>query len=67
MRGIRHGIVEFVVGDDIWIAIAVLTLLALTAAVVHLGGNAWWLLAPGVPAALWISLERARHVARRAS
>jgi hypothetical protein len=67
VRGIWHGIVDFVVGDDIWIAIAVLVLLALTAVGVHFGDDAWWLLPAGVPAALWISLERARREARRAS
>jgi hypothetical protein len=67
VRGTWHGIVDFVVGDDIWIAIAVLLLLALTAVVVHAGGDAWWLLAAGVPVALWLSLARARREARRAS
>ena len=67
MRGIWHGIVDFVVGDDIWIAIAVLVLLAVAAAAVHLGADAWWLLAAGVPVALWVSLQRARRSAREAS
>ena len=60
MRRAWHGIVDFVVGDDIWIAIAVLVLLAVAAAAVHLGADAWWLLAAGVPVALWVSLRRAR-------
>jgi len=63
MRGLWHGIVDFVVGDDIWIAIAVLVLLAVAAAAVHFGADAWWLLAVGVPAALWVSLQRAQRVA----
>jgi hypothetical protein len=67
MRGVWRGVVDFVVGDDIWIAVAVLLLLALSAAVVHSGGNAWWLLALGVPTALWVSLERARREARKES
>ena len=66
MRGIWHGVVDFVVGDDIWIAIAVLVLLALAAAAVHFGADAWWLLAAGVPVALWVSLQRARRTAREA-
>ena len=67
MRGVWHGIVDFVVGDDIWIAIAVLVLLAVAAAAVHLGADAWWLLAAGVPVALWVSLQRARRTEREAS
>ena len=67
MRDVWHGIVDFVVGDDIWIAVAVLVLLAVAAAAVHLGADAWWLLAAGVPVALWVSLQRARRTAREAS
>ena len=65
MRGIWHGVVDFVVGDDIWIAIAILVLLAAAAAAVQFGADAWWLLAAGVPVALWVSLQRARRAARR--
>ena len=65
MRGIWRGVVDFVVGDDIWIAVAVVVLLAGGAALVDLGANAWWLLPVGVPAALWASLARARREARR--
>jgi hypothetical protein len=57
--------VEFVVGDDIWIAVSVLVLLGATAALVHFGGDGWWLLAAGVPALLWLSLARARRAAQR--
>ena len=67
VRGLWHGIVDFVVGDDIWIAIAVLVLLAVAAAAVHFGADAWWLLAAGVPAALWVSLQRAQRAAGKAS
>ena len=66
MSRLVHGIVDFVVGDDLWIAVAVAALLAGTAALVHLGGDAWWLLPVGVPAALWMSLQRARRSAERA-
>ena len=65
MRRIWHGIVDFVVGDDLSIAVAVAVLLAVAALVVQAGADASWLLAAGVPAALWISLERARRHARR--
>ena len=66
MRGVWHGIVDFVVGDDIWIAIAVVVLLAVAAAAVHFGADAWWLLAVGVPAALWVALRRAHRLAGKA-
>ena len=64
MRNLARGIVDFVVGDDIWIAVAVVALLAATAAVAHFGGEAWWLLALGVPAVLWASLRRAQRRVR---
>ena len=64
MRRVARGVVEFVVGDDVWIAVAVLVLLAVAALLVRIGGEAWWLLPAGVPAALWISLVRARRQVR---
>ena len=64
MRRAWAGIVDFVVGDDIWIAVAVALLLGGAALLVHLGGEAWWVLPAGVPAALWISLQRARRATR---
>jgi len=64
VRRVARGVVDFVVGDDIWIAVAVLALLAATAVLMRIGGEAWWLLPAGVPAALWISLVRARRQAR---
>ena len=67
MSGLWHGIVDFVVGDDIRIAVAVVVLLAVTAAAVHFGADAWWLLAVGVPAALWVSLQRAKRATGKAS
>jgi hypothetical protein len=65
VRGVWRGIVDFVVGDDIWIAVAVLVLLAATAALVRWGGEAWWLLPVGVPTALFVSLLRARRSVER--
>ena len=61
MRSVIRGIVGFVVGDDIWIAVAVILLLGTAAALERLDIDAWWVLAIGVPAALWISLGRARR------
>jgi len=65
MKALWRGIVEFVVGDDIWIAVSVLVLLGAAAALVRVGGNAWWLLAAGVPVTVWVSLTRVRRAARR--
>ena len=67
MRGLWHGIVDFVVGDDIWIAVAVVLLLVVAAAAVHFGADAWWLLVVGVPAALWVSLQRAQRATGKGS
>lgn len=64
MRRLARGILDFVVGDDVGIAVAVLLLLVATAAVVRVGGEAWWLLPLGVPVALWASLQRARRRAK---
>jgi hypothetical protein len=65
MKRVWDGIVQFVVGDDIWIAISVVVLLGAAALLVQVGGDAWWLLALGVPIALWVSLARVRRAARR--
>jgi hypothetical protein len=65
VKGLARGIVDFVVGDDIWIAVAVLLLLVATAAVARVGSEAWWLLALGVPTSLWTSLWRARRHGRK--
>ncbi len=61
MKRIGRAVIEFVVGDDIWIAVALAVLLAVAAALVRIGGEAWWLLPVGVPATLWVSLLRARR------
>ena len=61
MRSVVRGIVDFIVGDDIWIAVAVVLLLGIAAALERLDVNAWWGLPIGVPAVLWVSLLRARR------
>jgi len=63
VRDLGRGIVDFVVGDDVWVAVAIGALLAAAAFLVHVGAEPWWLLATGVPAALWVSLLRARRKA----
>ena len=52
---------DFVVGDDWTIAVAVVVLLAVTAAIEHIGAVAWPILPIGVVAILGSSLRRARH------
>ncbi len=64
MRSVVRGVVDFVVGDDIWIAVAVVLLLGIAGLLEWLGVDAWWALPLGVPAALWISLRRARRRTR---
>lgn len=65
MRRAWHGIVDFIVGDEPWIAVAVVLLVAAAAVGAQLGDDAWWILPAGVPAALWLSLVRARRGAER--
>ena len=61
MRSVVRGIVDFIVGDDIWIAVAIVLLLGVAATLERLDIDAWWVLPIGVPAVLWISLLRARR------
>ena len=65
MRRAWHGIVDFIVGDDPRIALAVVLLVAAAAVGAQLGDDAWWILPAGVPVALWLSLQRARRAAVR--
>lgn len=65
MRRAWQGIVDFVVGDEPLIAVAVVLLVAAAAVGAQLGDDAWWVLPAGVPAALWLSLLRARRAADR--
>ncbi|GAB2539879.1 hypothetical protein [Nocardia heshunensis] len=50
---------DFIVGDDWFSALGVLLALLATAALVHLGINAWWLLPISVALVFGISLRRA--------
>jgi len=65
VRRAWDGIVDFVVGDDPWIAVAVVLLVAVAAVGAQLGDDAWWILVAGVPAVLWLSLSRARRASAR--
>jgi hypothetical protein len=59
MRRALAGVLDFVVGDDVWTALAVVLAVAATAAIVHAGLDAWWLLALAVPLAVLSSVRRA--------
>ncbi|MCV2395707.1 hypothetical protein OEB99_15435 [Actinotalea sp. M2MS4P-6] len=49
---------DFVVGDDWLVAVAVVAGLAITAALVHVGVNAWWFLPVLVLGLVPVSIRR---------
>jgi hypothetical protein len=51
-------VVDFVVGDDVVVAVGVAVALGLAALAAHLGDDAWWLLPAAVPLVLALSLWR---------
>jgi hypothetical protein len=59
VKRVVAAIVDFVVGDDVWVAVGVASAIVVTAALSHLGANPWWLLPSAVPAIVAISLLRA--------
>jgi hypothetical protein len=59
MRRAIVAVVDFVVGDDIWVAAGVAGAVVLTAVVAHLTVDPWWLLPLAVPAVVAVSLARA--------
>ena len=59
MRRALSGVVDFVVGDDVWTAVVVVLTVAATAAVVQAGFPVWWLLPVVVPVAVLKSVKRA--------
>ena len=59
MRRAARAAVEFVVGDDIWVAAGVAGAVLLTAGLARLSVNPWWLLPLAVPTIVGISLLRA--------
>ena len=64
MRRALAGIVDFVVGDDVWTAVLVVLTVAATAVVVHAGFDVWWLLPVVVPLAVLSSVKRAASARR---
>lgn len=59
MRRALAGVIDFVVGDDVWSALTVVLAVVATAVVVHAGLDAWWLLPIAVPLAVLRSVRRA--------
>ncbi len=59
MRRALAGVVDFVVGDDVWTAVLVVLTVAATVVVVHAGFDVWWLLPVVVPLAVLRSVKRA--------
>ena len=59
MRRALAGVLDFVVGDDVWTAVAVVLAVVATALVVGSGLDAWWLLPVAVPLAVLRSVTRA--------
>jgi len=59
VRRLVAGVLDFVVGDDVWTALAVVVAVAAVAVVVQAGLNAWWLLPLVVPLAVFVSVRRA--------
>lgn len=59
MRRALAGVLDFVVGDDVWTALAVVIAVVATALVVRAGLDAWWLLPLVVPLAVLRSVRRA--------
>ena len=58
MRRFVAAVVDFVVGDDVWVAVGVVVAIGATAVAVHEGLDAWWLLAGAVPVVVAVSLFR---------
>jgi hypothetical protein len=58
------GVVDFVVGDDVRTAIAVVLAVVATAVFVHSGFDVWWLLPVVVPLAVLRSVKRAAGARR---
>jgi hypothetical protein len=54
VRRVLAGVLDFVVGDDVWTAVAVVLAVAATVVV-----DTWWLLPVVVPLAVLVSVRRA--------
>lgn len=61
LRAFLAFLYEFVVGDDLTIAVVVVASLGLTAAMAARGISAWWVMPCAVVGVLGLSLRRAAH------
>jgi hypothetical protein len=59
VRRFVAAVVDFVVGDDVWVAVGIVVAIAATALADHAGLDAWWLLVAAVPLVVALSLFRA--------
>lgn len=59
MRRALAGVLDFVVGDDIWTAVLVVLAVTATGVAVEAGLDAWWVLPLAVPLAVLSSVRRA--------
>lgn len=64
MRRFLAAVVDFVVGDDVWVAVGIVAAIAATALGDHAGLDAWWLLTAAVPLVVGVSLVRAAGARR---
>jgi hypothetical protein len=64
MRRFATALVDFVVGDDVWVAVGIVVAIAATALADHAGLDAWWLIATAVPLVVAVSLFRAAGARR---
>ena len=65
MRRFLAAVVDFVVGDDVWVAVGIVAAIAATALADHAGLDAWWLLAAAVPLIVGLSLFKASNTIRK--
>jgi len=59
MRRALAAVIDFVAGDDVWVAVGVACAVVLTAVLARLPLDPWWLLPLAVPAIVATSLLRA--------
>jgi hypothetical protein len=59
VRRALAGVIDFVVGDDVWSALTVILAVVAAALVVRAGLDAWWLLPLAVPLAVLRSITKA--------
>lgn len=65
MRRAIAAVVDFIVGDDVWVALGVGAAIAVTAVLARLPLDPWWLLPLAVPAVVAVSLLRTAGLGSR--